>query len=99
MYNLTPVSKQFGTRLDLFKEQFQILMGDQKVSYEIGTKYVKIITGPYGKQTLHAFLDFSGNIYKPRNERSPNSKILGSIYDDNFGIPNAIGINGVPYVR
>ena len=95
---IIPVANGFGDRLKDFITHFQVKMSNSKVSYEMGTKYVKIISGPYGKQILHCFLDFSGNIYKPANERNPKQHSIGSIYADDFGI-NDVDTSGIQYIR
>lgn len=99
MADIIPVSGDFGQRLNEFMNRFGSSQTPLKVSYEMGTKYVKVISGPYGKQAIHAFIDFSGNIYRPATERMPKKPVLGSIYDDDFGLRTAIDPVGLLYVR
>jgi hypothetical protein len=97
--NIIPVSKDFGERLAMFIEHFAKWMSPSKVSYEMGTKYVKVLTGPYGKQQIHAFIDFSGNLYHPLTEKMPKKKVAATIYDDDFGLKRGIDPIGISYVR
>jgi hypothetical protein len=99
MTNIIPVSGDFGQRLKEFMDRFGAKHTPMKVSYEMGTKYVKVISGPYGKQAIHAFIDFSGNIYRPATERMPKKTALGSIYDDDFGLRTAVDPIGLLYIR
>lgn len=94
MANIIPVAAKFNQRLTLFLQAFEAYIG-KKVSYEMGTKYVKILTGSYGNETAHGFIDFSGNIHKINSWRTPDKKIRGNIFDDNFGIETAIDFNGI----
>lgn len=107
MAPIIPVSKDFTNQLTNFIETLQRLIDDHleslapyKVSYEMGTKYVKIVTGVYGNQSVHCFIDFSGNIYKANSWKAPDLKhIRGSIYDENCGVGTAVNIHGAIYLK
>ena len=111
MPKIIPVSKDFTTQLTKFIETLQGVINDHfswnypnstphPVSYEMGTKYVKIVTGSYGSQSAHCFIDFSGNIYKANSWKAPETKhIRGSIFDENCGVGIAVNMHGAIYLR
>lgn len=100
MKTLIPVSKDFEDRLVLFLKTLQNAIDEKPatrtrrpyyfVSYETGTKYVKIVSGRYGSQSAHCFIDFSGNVYKAESWKEASEDIKGSIYDEDFGIETAM---------
>lgn len=95
---IIPVSSDFNQRLSQFMDRFGTLMNPVRVSYEMGTKYAKIISGLYGNQHIHAYLDFSGNLYHPATERMPKRPPFSSMYNDDFGLTNIDKV-GISYVR
>lgn len=95
---IIPVKEDFQKRLGEFIDALQEIC-DKKVSYEMGTKYVKIILGDYYNRQIHSFIDFSGNIYKAASLTIPAKHIRGSIYDDNYSIGIAVDQYGATSLR
>lgn len=54
-----------------------------KFTYTEGKKYFKIIENGYGGgQSVHCFVDFNGNIFKPSGWSAPAKGIRGNIHNE-----------------
>lgn len=85
MVDIVPVKENFQKTLDGFIATLGAL-SEKKVSYEIGTKWVRVFLGSYSERVIHSFIDFSGNIYKAASPTIVAKGIRGSIYDKNYSI-------------
>jgi hypothetical protein len=107
MITIVPVKEDFQKRLGEFIQALydHINMylapeeNPKKVSYEMGTKYVKIVLGNYSGRSVHCFIDFSGNIYKAASWTIPAKHVRGSIYDENFSIGKGVNEYGATPLR
>lgn len=79
MSKLVPISKDFQSKLIEFIKNLQSC-NENNVSYEMGTKWVKIFIGDFSTRIVYCFIDFSGNMYKANSDVNPGKKI-GSIYE------------------
>jgi len=104
---IVPITKDFQKRLNEFIQALENYCNQYKtpeeehvkVSYTMGTKWVKIVLGRYGNQSSHSFIDFSGNIYKAASWTVPAKHIRGSIYDENFSIGKGVNQYGATALR
>jgi len=95
MTNIIPVSKDFQSQLTKFITALQPLVSPKQVSYQMGTKYVRIEIGQFGSQEVHCFIDFSGGIYKAITDKSASKLSFGSIYNENCGVGTTVDATGV----
>ena len=97
MSKIIPISKDFQNQLNAYINALtKIQEYNIPVTYEMGTKYVRVFIGKYSMRKIHSFLDFSGNIYRPLSDDAPYTKmIIGSIYDDNYSIGKSVDQFGI----
>ncbi len=92
---IIPVSRDFQSQLTKFITALQPLVSPKKVSYQMGTKYVRIEIGKFGSQEVHCFIDFSGGIYKAITDKAAYKSSSGTIFDENCGVGTIVDGNGV----
>lgn len=71
---------------------------DNTFEAQPGKKYIRIVSMKYGA-SAYAFIDLTGNIYKPAGWKAPAKHVRGNIFDENFSINKAFGPYGVAYLR
>lgn len=98
MADIIPVKENFQRTLDGFISALQEI-SHKKVSYEIGTKWVRVFLGDYHERVIHSFIDFSGNIYKAASSTIAAKGIRGSIYDENYSIGKGVTEFGTRTLR
>lgn len=93
---ITPVAKDFNPRLTLFVQQLRKLVQNQNITTSYGSKFIKVIIGPFNNEKAHLFVDFAGNIYKAETWKFARKPHISSIFDANCGISDLVAEQLLP---